>query len=133
MYEVTRRAMPDVVNINYDILFSEKNIHYPMAYLEKLIYEIERSDLSKEKQELTMNFMDELADEKPNLIEKYPVDYYRKGIGSIQCILYLHQKLAYEHLMGNNSLSLFQLVEKMIHDTIGDEIITELINVIPQH
>jgi SEC-C motif len=116
MHKVTKKTIPDLMNINYDSLFSEENIHRPNMRCDKVMSDAEKTDSVEEAQELMMNFMRESVVEKPNLIEKYPVHYYEDGINFIKYILKFRQLLAYEHLMGNKSLTMFQLISKIIDD-----------------
>ncbi|BCA93729.1 hypothetical protein TUM19329_36610 (plasmid) [Legionella antarctica] len=128
MHEITKKTITDVMNINYDSVFSEENMHRPDMRFDKLMSEAEHIESIEEKQELMMNFMLESTAEKPNLIEKYPVHYYEDGIDSIKCTLKFHQLLAHEHLMGNESLNMFQLISKIIPEVIDDNGVTNELN-----
>lgn len=121
MHLVTKKTIPAVMNIDYDELFSENNIHRPDIRFDKLMSDAKEVDSLEGKQELMLKFMHESVTEKPHLIEKYPAHYYEDGISSIRSILKFRQRLAQEHLMGNTSMNMFQLIKKIIPDVLEDD------------
>lgn len=120
MHKVTRKTAADVMNIDYDILFSEENVHQPNKGIEQLMSDVEHMTSMEERQKSLVDFMSETATKEPILIEKYPVHYYEDGIDSIKVNLKFQQLLAGEHLNGNKSANMHQLISKIIPDVIDD-------------
>ncbi|HLB32909.1 MAG TPA: SEC-C domain-containing protein [Chthoniobacterales bacterium] len=113
MHKVTVKTASDMMHTNYDQLFSEENIYRPEVRVEKFMADTKKVDSMEEKQKLLMDFVGEAAADKPRLIEKFPAHFYEDGIDSVKSKLKLKQSLAYEHLNGNTSLNMFQLISKM--------------------
>lgn len=112
MHKTTKQDAPNLMNFDYDELFSEENTYRPDVGFSQLMSDAETMSSLKEKQQSMMRFMDKLATEKPVLIEKFPTHFYEDGINSVKLTLRLRQRLAHEHMLGNTSLNMHQLLEK---------------------
>lgn len=67
-----------------------------------------------EKQLDIMEYMENIAKEKLPEIERFPINYYEDGIGSLKSSLNMRGIVALEHWKGNKDFTLFDLIKKII-------------------
>lgn len=120
LHKVTKYTATEVMNVNYDDLFSEENLDYSDKGFTDLITSTEKTDCIEERGDLLLDFISHLDMSKPSLVEKFPVHYYDDGVNALKCMLSLRQRLAYEHMQGNQSLNMFQLIAKIIPGITDD-------------
>ena len=119
LHRVTKNTASDVMNVDYDKLFSNENMHYPDKAFANLMSEAEDASSRDEKMQTLMSFIAGSKAENPVLVEKFPVHYYEDGIELLKFSLKFRQKLAHEHMFGDESLNMFQLISQTIPDLIG--------------
>lgn len=113
---VTEKTMESLITLDYDQLFSEKNMSIinPEAVLEELNAATLHAQNSDEKRRLATAHLEKLENQALPLIEKFPVNDGEEGIRQLNVSLKFKMMMAFEQLSGNVKCTPFQLIQRTL-------------------
>ena len=87
--------------------------HCPEDLLEELLSFKQIADLSERRSQVH-SFVEDKAREGLPEVERFPVNYYEDGIGSLESSLRMRAGVALEHWKGNTDVTMLDVIKKLI-------------------
>lgn len=122
----------DFYNTLKEMTEGNRNFHAPIElffvnkpivgfdnFAERAMDKISATKSRKEKQILAAELFSKMTADVTAEYENFPINFYVDSIEAIKSRLFLKQRLAYEHLNGNTSLTMYQLIHSLVDKPVG--------------
>lgn len=122
----------DFYNTLKEMTAENRNFHAPIElffvnkpivgfdnFAERAMDKISATKSRKEKQILAAELFSKMTADVTAEYENFPINFYVDSIEAIKSRLFLKQRLAYEHLNGNTSLTMYQLIHSLVDKPVG--------------